>query len=64
MIPSQNFSVELSRTDWIILEDIVKQQSNIYFDKIGIAAESYRYKLNKILKEIKNQIEDHNPRTF
>lgn len=64
MIPSQNFSVELSRTDWIILEDIVNQQSNIYFDKIGMAAESYRYKLNKILKEIKNQIEDHNPRTF
>ena len=64
MITNKKFTVELSRTDWIILEDIIQQQANIYFDKTGIAAESYRYKLTKMLKVIKNTVHNDNRYTF
>ena len=64
MITNKKFAVELSRTDWIILEDIIQQESNIYLDKIGIAAESYRYKLTKMLKVIKNTVHNDNRYTF
>jgi hypothetical protein len=65
MISSKKVSVELNITDWIILEDIIRQQSDIYFDKTGMAAESYRYKLTKILRVIKETLDpDRNRRVF
>ena len=65
MIPNKKLSVELTITDWIIVEDIINQQTDVYFDKTGMAAESYRYKLTKILKVIKETLDpDRNRRVF